>query len=161
MASYHHCWDSNKTPCRKRISEEWTAPLLLASYACGHLSILMGVVIFWMRYARWLVLVIRIFQPSEWAQDQGCSDNRGYTVLYIKFEVSTLPNHQGTTLQSHKKWSKSDRNNVRFLPVTATYTSWSISRSKGGWKPVVEPQFHQDGEKMLPFHSHAYTRCHT
>ena len=25
------------------------------------------------------------------------------------------------TLQSQKRWSKSDRNNVRFLPVTATY----------------------------------------
>ena len=24
-------------------------------------------------------------------------------------------------LQSRKKWSKCDRNNVRFLPVTATY----------------------------------------
>ena len=26
------------------------------------------------------------------------------------------------TLQSKKKWSKSDRNNVPFLPATATYT---------------------------------------
>ena len=41
-------------------------------------------------------------------------------LLHIKFEVYTLHTDQGITLQSHKKWSKSDRNNVSFLPVTAT-----------------------------------------
>ena len=43
-------------------------------------------------------------------------------LLQINFEPSTLFTIEVITLQSQKKWSKSDRNNVRFLPVTATYT---------------------------------------
>ena len=39
-------------------------------------------------------------------------------LLKIKFELSTL----FIALQSQKKWSKSDRNNVHFLPVTATHS---------------------------------------
>ena len=42
-------------------------------------------------------------------------------LLKVNFELSTFFIDKVITLQSQKKWSKCDRNNVRFLPVTATY----------------------------------------
>ena len=45
----------------------------------------------------------------------------------MEFELSGTLTDRVITLQSRKEWSKSDRNNVHFLPVTApTVTYYRI-----------------------------------
>ena len=47
----------------------------------------------------------------------------------INFELYGLFIDRAITVQSLKKWSKSDRNNVRFLPVTAAFISLRLKPS--------------------------------
>ena len=44
-------------------------------------------------------------------------------LLTTDFELSQVFSDEAITVQNSKKWSKNDRNNVRFLPGTATYAN--------------------------------------